>query len=246
LRKAKLEDLEKMLGYVETAGSRMKYLCDYLGDNSNHTFNNCDNTGEKKISVIVIPEWEEKLKQFRENTFPKLEVAVKTSKLANGVAASYYGISNVGAAIHRSKYENGGDFPDFLLTMTLRAFGKNFKNEHFDLLLYVPSTVSGNLVKNFAEKISKTLKIPISHNLKKNRATHEQKIYQSTISKKDNIKNVFDYQPSDEIEGKSILLIDDIFDSGATMKEIGKLLTKLGAEKIIPLTIAKTVGGDLV
>ena len=30
-------------------------------------------------------------------------------KILNGVAASYYGVSNVGDAIHRSKYENGGD-----------------------------------------------------------------------------------------------------------------------------------------
>ncbi|MDR3327168.1 MAG: RecQ family ATP-dependent DNA helicase [Prevotellaceae bacterium] len=245
LRKAKLEDLEKMIGYIETTDSRMKYLCDYLGDNSNHTFNNCDNTGEKKIKVVVTPEWEQKLNQFREDTFPKLEVAAKASKLADGIAASYYGVSNVGTAIYRSKYKNGGDFPDFLLIMTLRAFRKSFKDEHFDLLLYVPSTVSGNLVKNFAEKISKTLKIPISYNLKKTRETHEQKIFQSTVSKKENVKNAFDYQLSDEIEGKNILLIDDIFDSGATIKEIGKLLTNLGAEKITPLAIARTVGGDL-
>lgn len=39
----------------------------------------------------------------------------KKSHITNGVAASYYGVSNVGGAIHRSKYENGGDFPDFLL-----------------------------------------------------------------------------------------------------------------------------------
>ena len=36
-------------------------------------------------------------------------------KLINGIAASYYGVSNVGAALHRSKYETKEDFPDFLL-----------------------------------------------------------------------------------------------------------------------------------
>ena len=43
-----------------------------------------------------------------------------------------------------------------------------------------------------------------------------------------------------------ILLIDDIYDSGATMKEIGRLLTLLGAELIVPITIAKTIGGDIL
>jgi len=42
-----------------------------------------------------------------------------------------------------------------------------------------------------------------------------------------------------------MLLIDDIFDSGATIKEIGKYLSKLGAVKVVPLVIAKTVGGDI-
>ena len=35
----------------------------------------------------------------------------RASRLVNGCAASYYGVSNIGAALHRSKYENGGDFP---------------------------------------------------------------------------------------------------------------------------------------
>lgn len=37
----------------------------------------------------------------------------KTSRLTDGYAASYYGVSSVGGAIHRSKYENGGDFRIF-------------------------------------------------------------------------------------------------------------------------------------
>jgi hypothetical protein len=33
-------------------------------------------------------------------------------------------------------------------------------------------------------------------------------------------------------------------DSGATLKEIGKFFSNLGAIKISPIVIAKTVGGD--
>lgn len=35
------------------------------------------------------------------------EHLTKASRLVNGCAASYYGVSNIGAALHRSKYENG-------------------------------------------------------------------------------------------------------------------------------------------
>ena len=246
LRDAKLQDLDKMIEYVETKNSRMKYLCDYLGDNSNLNFTNCDNTGEKRIKVILSTEWNEKLRNFRENCFPELGVQTRKINLVNGVAASYYGVSHVGNAIHRSKYETNEDFPDFLLRLTLKAFYYKFKQEKFDLILYVPPTKSGTLVKNFAEKISQSLKIPISHNLKKIKIIQEQKIFESAISKRENVKDAFSYEPSSDIEGKKIILFDDIFDSGATIKEIGRLLTNLGAEIIAPLTIAKTVGGDKI
>lgn len=246
LRNSKTKDLDSMIEYVETNESRMKFLCDYLGDTSNHTFTNCDNTGEKKIVVKVISEWEEKLREFRENYFPELEVESKGSNIVNGVAASYYGVSNVGLSIHRCKYENGGDFPDFLLKLVLKAFRKKFWQEKFDLIVYVPPTSSGDLVKNFATKIAQVLNFTISHNLVKTRQTDEQKVFENSYLKSDNVKDAFTLTSPNEVYGKRILLVDDIFDSGATIKEIGKLLTHFGATQIAPIVIARTVGGDIV
>lgn len=246
LRDAKLKDLENMIQYVETSESRMKFLCDYLGDDFNHPFTNCDNTSEKKITVSITPDWTEKLQNFREDYFPELNVEANGSNIINGVAASYYGVSNVGAALHRSKYENGGDFPDFLLKLLLKAFRKKYGQEKFDLVVYVPPTSSGYLVKNFSIKVAQVLKFPISHNLQKNRQTKEQKVFENSYLKSDNVSGAFTFALPNELKGKSILLIDDIFDSGATVKEIGKLLTNFGANKIAPIVIARTVGGDLV
>jgi ATP-dependent DNA helicase RecQ len=246
LRAIKTNDLAKMIGYVETDQSRMKYLCDYLGDSTSMVFNNCDNTGLKKIKVAVSPEWAQKLQDFREDYFPVLEVETKCSKLVNGVAASYYGVSQVGSALHRSKYEHGGDFPDFLLSLVLKAYRKTFGQEKFDLIVYVPPTKSGDLVKNFADKVSQVLKFPISHKLVKTRQTREQKIFETAYLKSDNVSGAFAYTEPDELLNKSILLMDDVFDSGATVKEIGKYLSNLGAIKIAPLVIARTVGGDLL
>jgi ATP-dependent DNA helicase RecQ len=246
LRANKSKDLEQMVEYVETTQSRMKFLCDYLGDNTIKSIGNCDNTGLRKRTVVVTPEWTQKLQDFREEYFPELEVETKGSHLINGVAASYYGVTNVGTVLHTCKYENGGDFPDFLLKLTLKAFRTKFGQEKFDLILYVPPTKSGDLVKNFALKIAQTLQIPISHNLTKKRITEEQKTFETAFLKSNNVKDAFTFNNPIEIEGKTILLVDDIFDSGATLKEIGKYLSTLGASKIAPLVIARTVGGDLV
>lgn len=168
----------------------------------------------------------------------------KASRLVDGYAASYYGASNVGAAIHRSKYENGGDFPDFLLKKTLSVFGKKFRGIHFDLVLYLPPTNSGDLVKNFATKFARVIGVPISHELIKVRITQEQKMFQNAYSKQENVCGAFDID-EDIVKDKYIVLLDDIYDSGATLKEVGKLLTQKGAKCIVPIVIAKTVGGTL-
>jgi ATP-dependent DNA helicase RecQ len=307
LRKQKLAELNSMLEYVNSDSSRMKFLCDYLGDQSHNQYQNCDNTTLEPFILNIQEATKQKLVNFRESYFPTLHTAPKTSKtiegkkyyitldnenqlvfgqegkkeyhfqsieilktkinkltgekqkqfatlfnnhimkekLLNGVASSYYGVSSVGAALHRSKYENGGDFPDFLLRLTLKAFRKKYGQEKFDLVVYVPPTESGDLVKNFAEKLSQVLKVPISHKLIKTGVTQPQKVFKNGYLKKDNVTQKFSYSQPNDLIGKSIILFDDIFDSGATIKEIGNVLTKFGVTKIAPLVIARTVGGDI-
>jgi ATP-dependent DNA helicase RecQ len=244
-RQKQLNDFYNMVNYIETTGCRMKFLCNYLGDNTTDNCSKCDNDTKNKKKVIVTEEWEQKIMQFNNNYFPVLDVATVKSNLINGVAGSYYGFSNIGTIIHKCKYEQGGDYPDHLLRIVVSAYNKHLKNNRFDLILYVPPTLSGELVKNFAVKLSNIIKIPISDKLFKQKITKPQKSFQNNILKKENVKDVFLYQDSNEIKEKNILLIDDIFDSGATIKEIGKYLTGLGAKLIVPLVIAKTVGGDI-
>ena len=245
LREQKLRELNAMIEYVNLDSSRMKFLCDYLGDHSHNNYHNCDNTTLQPLIINPNETIKQKLQEFRESYFPELVVESKYSNMVNGVASSYYGVSSVGAALHRSKYENGGDFPDFLLRLTLKAFRKKFGQEKFDYIIYVPPTESGDLVKNFAEKLSSVLKVPISHRLIKTGDTQPQKVFKNAYLKKDNVSQKYSYSEPNEIQGKSIILFDDIFDSGATIKEIGNVLTKFGVAKIAPLVIAKTVGGDI-
>ena len=245
LREQKLRELNAMSEYINLKSSRMKFLCDYLGDNSHTIYKNCDNTTLEPYVINPKESTKQKLQEFRESYFPELIVESKQSNIVNGIAASFYGVSSVGVALHRSKYENGGDFPDFLLKLTLKAFRKKYGQEKFDFIVYVPPTESGDLVKNFAVKLSQVLKIPISHNLIKTDLTQPQKVFKNAYLKKDNVAQKFTYSEPEEIVGKSLILFDDIFDSGATIKEIGKVLTKFEVKKIAPLVIAKTVGGDL-
>ncbi len=242
LRSHRLQEFEKMVKYTNTDKCKMLYLCNYLGDDNSNNCEICDSCLASKNQFSMNENHKEKIKQFQDNFFPILEVETTRTNLINGVASSYYGFSNVGAIIYKCKYEGGDEFPAIFLKQTLRAFGKTFKEQKFDLILSVPPTKSGKLVENFANKIALTLKLPIAP-LVKIKETKEQKIFQNGALKTENIKDAFGINI--DIMNKSILLIDDIFDSGATVKEIGKMLTKKGAKVIVPLVIAKTVGGDI-
>jgi ATP-dependent DNA helicase RecQ len=242
LRNHRLKEFEKMVEYTSTDKCKMLYLCNYLGDTNSKSCKICNSCLNIKNNFVLDANNKDKIKEFQDNFFPVLQVENKRTNLINGVGSSYYGFSNVGTIIHKCKYENGGEYPAILLKQTLRAFGKTFKNQKFDLVIFVPPTKSGKLVENFASKIASTLKLPVA-SLKKTRETKEQKIFQNTALKIENAKDAFDINL--DIIGKSILLIDDIFDSGATIKEIGRILTKKGAKIIAPLVIAKTVGGDI-
>jgi len=243
LRDYRLEELDKMIKYVEEHNCRMRYLRNYLGDKTNDVCGKCDNCLNKNIFWKNSSEMEKKVRNFYDSYFPELKVANGKTKLVNGVAASYYGFSNIGSVIHKCKYEKGGDFPDFLLKQTLRAYRKYFKNIKFDFIIFVPPTESGDLVRNFTEKLSKITKIPISYSLYKVKETKPQKVFQNFWNKKENVKDAFDYKNPQELFNKNVLLIDDIFDSGATIKEITKTLSKYNINLLSPLVIAKTIGG---
>jgi ATP-dependent DNA helicase RecQ len=245
LRRQKLRELKDMIGYTEIKECRMLYLCNYLGDEADKACGKCDNDSGRYIEIKYDGEWRERLDEFKNNFFPLLEMNSRSGNLVDGIAGGYYGLSSAGTTIHKCKYENGGDYPDYLLRMTMKGFYKHFGKERFDIVLFVPPTESGNLVRNFAKKIANELKTDFSDKLKKLKVTEPQKMFQTNYLKKDNVKNAFYYSDPQELTGKNILIVDDVFDSGATIKEIGKYLTSIGAGKIAPLVIAKTTGGGL-
>jgi ATP-dependent DNA helicase RecQ len=245
LRQIKLNEFYKMLDYIDSESCRMKFLCNYLGDDYDHNCGKCDNDSGKPIKLNKTKDWMARLAIFKKEYFPIIKFGSRSGNLIEGVAGSYYALSEVGDKIHRCKYEGAGDFPDELLQITIEAYKHHFKERRFDLMLYVPSTISGSLVKVFAKKLSRRLNIPLSDCLEKTRKTKPQKIFNSSTLKKENIDGAFKVTDISSVAGKSILLFDDIYDSGYTIKEIGKLLTDIGAKEIAPLVIAKTVGGDL-
>ena len=58
--------------------------------------------------------------------------------------------------------------------------------------------------------------------------------------RKEFVKDSFEIKYPERIKGKNIILVDDIYTSGATMKEAVRVLQTAGAEKVIGFVVAKT------
>ena len=78
--------------------------------------------------------------------------------------------------------------------------------------------------------------------LVKTRQTQPQKEMQTLVQKRDNVAGAFAI--NGDITGKRILIVDDLFDSGATLEEITCLLLKHQASRVNVLTLTRTIHAD--
>lgn len=61
------------------------------------------------------------------------------------------------------------------------------------------------------------------------------------MERKYNVMNVFEFNDKYSVEGKNILLVDDIFTTGSTVEECARTLIYAGADKVYFITLARTI-----
>ncbi len=132
------------------------------------------------------------------------------------------------------------------LSKILIDFGKSFLDMgKFDFLIPVPLDRKKKRQREFnqasllMESMAKEFKIASScNNLVKIRPTPPQ----SSLKREQrftNVKGVFRVRRPDKINNKTVLLIDDVFTTGATSSECAKALKNNGAKHIEVLTLAR-------
>lgn len=96
-----------------------------------------------------------------------------------------------------------------------------------------------NQAELLAKIISDEFSLPIENFLIKTRQTESQTKTKNWEERKENIKDSFRLVDNADVSGKNILLVDDVFTSGATMNEAVSTLKQADAKKIIGLVLAK-------
>lgn len=119
-----------------------------------------------------------------------------------------------------------------------------------DLMMPVPLHVERLREREFnqslllADRISRHLGVPVSCS---DLIRTVPSPAQTTLSRKDrlnNLRGAFAAPRPESIAGKRILLIDDVFTTGATVNECAKTLRKAGSGDVFVLTLGRTVDAN--
>lgn len=94
-----------------------------------------------------------------------------------------------------------------------------------------------------AAAISMSTRIPLVESLTRNRYTPTQTSKTSHEKRLKNVKGAFQIRPGAGIDGKTVLLVDDVMTTGATLDEAAKALLKGGAVSVLGAVVAAAHAG---
>lgn len=117
--------------------------------------------------------------------------------------------------------------------------------EHsFDLVIPMPMHWRKQWARGFnqaellAKIVARRYGLRVSRVLRRTRATESQAGL-SRSERQTNLHNSFAVRRPEQARGKRILLIDDVFTTGATLRAASKCLKEAGAAHVVALTVAR-------
>lgn len=122
------------------------------------------------------------------------------------------------------------DFQDAALIVPVPLSKKRFLERGFNQA----AVLSKTLAKQSGIKLDE-------HSLVRQIHTPMHRIGMDGKARAASVENAFEVKRPKFIKGTSVLLVDDVFTSGATVSNCAKVLKKCGAERVYVFTLAKTL-----
>lgn len=124
--------------------------------------------------------------------------------------------------------------------------GKNLINDA-DVIIPIPIHFTRMLKRKYnqasllSKLIGKQMKKEVLYSTLLRKIATKSQGHLSTKERKSNVSGAFCVKYPEKIKGKKVLLIDDVFTSGATVNECTKVLKKNGAKQVYVLTFARVI-----
>jgi ATP-dependent DNA helicase RecQ len=247
----KNRQLDQMVLYMVTPECRQRVIRSYFGETVGNDYccGHCDVCDPSLRSEVMADASVKKaVAQFLEQReTPELS----GSYLDVGIALAFHTVvsrsehirTDIGERVYRFKYMLDSSQADWLASRAAKILEEKEFLNNIDLVVYVPGTQSDRpyepvclFAKNLCEQIDK----PLICGLRKTRSTRPQKEMQTVEQKRRNVHGAFAVTQPKKVVSRKILLVDDLFDSGATVNECAKILKRAGAKKVYVLTLTKT------
>lgn len=165
--------------------------------------------------------------------------------IESGAAAYYYTRNSpIRMAIHDLKYKNK---PDIGVALG-RAFGQSLKTSPLfkgvDGIVPVPLHPRKERLRGynqsvmFAKGVSEGMEIPVWGKVLVRRAFTETQTKKKRMDRFQNVGEVFAVEQPQLVEGKHLLLVDDVLTTGATLEVCGQALLAVKGTRLSCATIA--------
>jgi len=151
--------------------------------------------------------------------------------------------TEIGKALNELKYHQNYEQINNLANEVIEFLKTRKVTPYLDIIIPTPASKERTIqpVTAIAEKVSQALNIPIDTNyIIKNHNTSELKSIDDPEEREKLLLNAFNLQDN-RYQNKKILLFDDLFRSGSTLKEITKTLYTNGkVQNVYVVTLTKT------
>lgn len=152
--------------------------------------------------------------------------------------------SRVQHMIHRFKYKGRHQIGTFLGRIYGYKLASQSPYNTVDMIIPVPLFKKKQLKRGynqsevFAKGLSIALGVPVETNLLFRIRESESQTRKTRAERWDNVKEIFTVTHPEQLEGKHILLVDDVFTTGATIEACASTLMKDSNIRISVITIA--------
>jgi ATP-dependent DNA helicase RecQ len=249
LRRGELEQMKK---YVAHRGCLMEFLARALDDPEAKPCGACANCQGRGFRAEASTELVSQAAEFLGRVDIVLEpkkrwpldmslsgTSVIPAELRNaaGRCLCYYGDPGWGRLVREGKYERG-QFSDQLVDASARLIRERWRPDPApEWVTAIPSRRHPRLVYDFASRLADSLGVPFVNALVRTSEAPEQKLMANSSMQARNVAGTL--KAIEGVPAGTVLLIDDIIDSGWTLTLAGWLLRQRGSGVVNPFTLAR-------
>lgn len=147
-------------------------------------------------------------------------------------------------AIHRWKYEGKTYLTPFFADWMAEGLNRHWEPGSLDLLIPVPLHTRRLRERGFNQalllvrELSRRTGIPYRKTILQKKKPTIPQVNLSGVEREKELRGTFHVIGKEELSGLSVLLIDDVYTTGATVNECSKVLLRGGAKRVDVLTLA--------